>query len=164
VYIFHKTRLFISKWHKAHNFKCTTVWTRSSAIAEGPRDASCQLKYCQFPRQQCINYLYDKSWTNRSYEVTGLQWDNVCNKHVHSTMTRSSRFHCPVGVTIINKPTTGKLWISPAYRNDRNCSRDPDHAHLGNTHSSQDYDFAWPTREQKLKSLAIAVAEILHGV
>jgi len=27
--------------------------------------------------QQCRNYLYDKSWTNRSYEVGGLQWDNV---------------------------------------------------------------------------------------
>jgi len=24
--------------------------TRSSAIAEGPRDESCQLKYCQLPR------------------------------------------------------------------------------------------------------------------
>ena len=28
----------------------------------------------------------------------------MCNKHVHSTMTRSSRFHCLAGV--INKPTT----------------------------------------------------------
>ena len=28
----------------------TSVSTRSSAIAEGPRDASCQLKYCQLPR------------------------------------------------------------------------------------------------------------------
>jgi len=45
----------------------------------------------------------------------------------------------------------------------RNCSRDPDHAHLGNTHSSQDSDFAWPTRVQNLKSLALAVAEILRG-
>ena len=27
--------------------------------------------------QQCRNYLLDKSWTNRSYEVRGLQWDNV---------------------------------------------------------------------------------------
>ena len=27
--------------------------------------------------QQCRNYLYDKSCTNRSYEVGGLQWDRV---------------------------------------------------------------------------------------
>jgi len=70
----------------------------------------------------------------------------MCNKHVHSTMTRSSRFHCPVGV--ISKPTTVELWYH-LYTDDllwqnflspqcRNCSRDPDHAHLGNTHSSQD--------------------------
>ena len=53
-------------------------------------------------------------------------------------------------VGVINKPTTGELWISPvAYTDDllwrnflkstsRNCSRDRDHAHLGCTHSSQD--------------------------
>ena len=93
----------------------------------------------------------------------------MCNKHVHSTMTRSSRLHCPIGV--VDKPTTVELWISPAYTDDllwrnflspqcRNCSRDPDHAHSGNTHSSQDKDFAWPTRLQNLKSLALAVAEI----
>ena len=38
----------------------------------------------------------------------------MCNKHVHSTMTRSSRCRGPVGVT--NKPTTVELWISPVYR------------------------------------------------
>ena len=27
--------------------------------------------------QHCRNYLYDKSWTNRSYEVEGLQWADV---------------------------------------------------------------------------------------
>ena len=37
----------------------------------------------------------------------------VCNEHEHSTMMRSSRFHCPVGV--INKPTTDELCISPVY-------------------------------------------------
>jgi len=36
------------------------------------------------------------------------------NKHVHSTMTRPSRFHCLIGV--INKPTTVELCISPVYR------------------------------------------------
>ena len=34
--------------------------------------------------------------------------------NVHSTMTRPSRFHCPIGV--INKPTTDELWISSVYR------------------------------------------------
>ena len=31
----------------------------------------------------------------------------MCNKHVHSTVTRASRFHCLIGV--INKPTTVEL-------------------------------------------------------
>ena len=62
----------------------------------------------------------------------------MCNKHVHSTVTRLSRFHCLIGV--INKPTTVQLCISPVYRRlalakfskstSRNCSRDPDHAHM----------------------------------
>ena len=38
----------------------------------------------------------------------------MCNKHVHSTIMRWSRFHCPIGV--INEPTTDELWISPVYR------------------------------------------------
>jgi len=63
----------------------------------------------------------------------------MCNKHVHSTMTQSSRFHCPIGV--INKPTTVELCISHVYRR-----------------------LAVETRVQNLKSLVLAVAEILHGV
>ena len=49
---------------------------------------------------------------------------------------------------VINKPTTVELCISRVYDDllwqnflspqCRNCSRDPDHAHLGSTHSSQD--------------------------
>jgi len=31
----------------------------------------------------------------------------MCNTHVHSTVTRSSRFLCPIGV--INKPTTDRV-------------------------------------------------------
>ena len=38
----------------------------------------------------------------------------MCDKHVHSTMTRSSRFHCLIDV--INKPTTVELCISAEYR------------------------------------------------
>jgi len=38
----------------------------------------------------------------------------MCNKHVQSTITRSSRFRCPIGV--INKPTMVELCISPVYR------------------------------------------------
>jgi len=38
----------------------------------------------------------------------------MCNKHVHSTVMRSSRFGCLIGV--INKPTTVELCISPVYQ------------------------------------------------
>ena len=38
----------------------------------------------------------------------------MCNEQVHSTVTRSSRFHCLIGV--INKPTMVELRISPVYR------------------------------------------------
>jgi len=111
-----------------------------------PRDASCQLKSCQLPRNSA-----ETTCTTSPEQIEVMKSEGysgpMCNIHVHSTGTRSSRFHCPVGV--INNPTTGELWISPVYRRlavakfflrpqYRNCSRDPDHAHLGNTHSSQD--------------------------
>jgi len=44
---------------------------RSSAIAEGPRDASCQLKSCQLPRNSAETTCTTKScWTNRSTTPT----------------------------------------------------------------------------------------------
>ena len=90
--------------------ECTT---RSSAIAEGPRDASCQLKSCQLPRNSA-----ETTCTTRpeQIEVMKLQGYSgpMCNKHVHSTMTRSSRYLCLIGV--INKPTTVELCISPVCR------------------------------------------------
>ena len=87
--------------------------TKSSAIAEGPRDASCQLKSCQLPRNSAETTCMTSP---EQIEVMKLKCYSkaMYNKHVHSTMTRSSRFHCPVGV--INKPTTVELWISPVYR------------------------------------------------
>jgi len=87
--------------------------TRSSAIAEGPRDASCQLKSCQLRRNSA-----ETTCTTSPEQIEVIKWEGyigaMCNKHVHSTITRSSRFHCPIGV--INKPTTVELWISPVYR------------------------------------------------
>jgi len=52
----------------------------------------------------------------------------MCNKHVHSTMT-SCVYHLYTDNFLCQN------FLSPQYRN---CSRDPDHTHLGNTHSSQD--------------------------
>jgi len=119
--------------------------TRSSAMADGPRDASCQLKSCQLPRNSAETTCTTGPEQNDVMRLEGYS-KTMCNKHVHSTMTRSSRFHCLIGV--INKPTTVELCILPVYRRlamaiflspqCRNCSRDPDHAHLWNTHLSQD--------------------------
>jgi len=57
--------------------------------------------------QQCRNYTCTTS--PEQIEVMELEGysGTMCNKHVHSNMTRSSRFYCPVGV--INKPTTVEL-------------------------------------------------------
>jgi len=70
---------------------------RSSAIAEGPRDASCHLKSCQSPHNSAETTC---TTSPEQIEVMKLEGYSgpMCNKHVHSTMTRSSRFHCLIGV------------------------------------------------------------------
>jgi len=79
--------------------------TRRSAVAEGPRDASCQLKSCQLSRNST-----ETTCTTSPEQIEVMKLDGysgpMCNKHVHSTMTRLSRFHCLIGV--INKPTTDR--------------------------------------------------------
>ena len=42
--------------------------TRSSAIAEGPRDASCQLKSCQFPRNSA-----ETTYTTSPDQIDGMK-------------------------------------------------------------------------------------------
>ena len=88
-----------------------TSVTRSSVIAKGLLDASCQLKSCQLPRNSTETTC---TTSPEQIEVMKFEGYSGCNKHVHSTMTRSSRFHCLTGV--INKPTTVELCISPVYR------------------------------------------------
>jgi len=72
-------------------------------MAEGPRDVSCQLKSIQLPRNTA-----ETTCTRSPERIEVMQLEAyrraMCNKHVRSTMTRSSRFHCRIGV--INKPTT----------------------------------------------------------
>ena len=87
--------------------------TRSSVIAEGPHNALCQLKSCQLP---CNSAETTCTTSFERIEVIKLKpySKRMCNNHVHSAMTRSSRFRCPIGV--INKPTTVELWIPPVYR------------------------------------------------
>ena len=46
----------------------------------------------------------------------------------------------------------------------QNTSRGPDHDHLGDIWSSEGYYFSWPNRAQNLKSVALAVPKIFHGV
>jgi len=80
--------------------------TRSSAIAEGPHDASCQLKSCQLPRKSAETTC---TTSPEQIEVMKLEGKGrpMCNKQVHSTVTHSSRFHYLIGV---------ELCISPLYR------------------------------------------------
>ena len=46
----------------------TTKWKRSSAIAEGPRDASCQLKSCQLPRNSA-----ETTYTTSPDQIDGMK-------------------------------------------------------------------------------------------
>ena len=67
--------------------------------------------------------------------------------NVHSTMTRPSRLPLSqVSETnwrrsscVYHLYTDDLLWRNFLSPRCRTCSRDPDHAHLGGTHSSQDY-------------------------
>ena len=81
--------------------------TTSSAVADGPRDPSCQLKSRQLPRNSAETTCTTSPEQIEVMKLEGYRGP-MCNKHVHSTMTRSSRFHCLIGV--INKPTTDELW------------------------------------------------------
>jgi len=60
-----------------YRFHVSTSLARSSAIAEGPRDASCQLKYCQLPRNSAETTCTTKSWTK--YQLSLI---DPCNKIV----------------------------------------------------------------------------------
>ena len=117
--------------------------TRSSAIAEGPHDASCQLKSCQLPCNSA-----ETTYTTSPDQIDGMKLeiqseamrDRQCRQCAHNHDEIES---APIVSSVINKPTTlscvyhlstdDLLWRNFLSLQCRNCSRDPDHAY-----SSQD--------------------------
>jgi len=94
--------------YKSRTATATTVITRSSAIAEGPCDALRQLKFCQLPCNSAETTFMTSPEQIKVMKLEGYSYSGpMCNKHVHLTMTQSSRFHCLIGV--INKPTTDRV-------------------------------------------------------
>jgi len=71
------------------------------------------LKFCQLPRNSA-----ETTCTASPEQIEVMKLERytgpMCKKHMHSTVTRSTRFYCPIGV--INKLITDELCISPVYR------------------------------------------------
>ena len=68
------------------------------------RRVSCNLANCHATVQKLlVRQVLNKSNFMKLEGYSGT----TCNKHVHSTMTRSSRFHCPI--VVINKLTTDRV-------------------------------------------------------
>jgi len=56
--------------------------TRSSAIAEGPRDASCQLKFCQLPRNSA-----ETTYTTSPDQIDGMKLEIYNNNNNNDRLT-----------------------------------------------------------------------------
>ena len=112
--------------------------TRSSAIAEGPRDASCHwnLANCHATVQKLlIRQVLTKSmvWSWR-FRQCALNHDAIESASIVSSfINKPTTLSC-----IYHLSTDDLLWRNFLSPQCRNCSRDPDHAHLGSTYSSQD--------------------------
>ena len=76
--------------------------TRSLHIAVGTALCVMSVEICQLPRNSTETTC---TTSPEQIEVMKLKRYSkaMCNKHVHSTMTRSNRFRCPVGVIIVKK-------------------------------------------------------------
>ena len=83
--------------------KCRTEYNKKLSYRRGTARCVCRLKSCQLPRNSA------ETTSPEQIEVMKLEGysGTMCNKHVYSTMTPPSRFHCPIGV--INKPTTDRV-------------------------------------------------------
>jgi len=99
----------------AKNHQPLTTMSKNKKLSyhRGTRDASCQLKSCQLPRNSA-----ETTYTTSPEQIGIMKLEGeggpMCNKHLHSTVMRLSCFHCLIGV--INKPMTVELCISTVYR------------------------------------------------
>ena len=87
--------------------------TRSSAIAEGPRDASCQSKSCQLPRNSA-----ETTYTTSPGQIDGMKleiWSEAM-RDGQCALKHDATESAPIVSGVINKPTTVELCISPVFR------------------------------------------------
>ena len=61
-------RNVVTQNYNLNHYNTSTCKTRSSAIAEGPRDASCQLKTCQLPRNSA-----ETTYTTSTDQIDGMK-------------------------------------------------------------------------------------------
>ena len=106
--VFHQARMI-------RYVKCTYCYNKKLSYRRGTARCVVSVEILPIATQQCIGpkLLVRQVLTKSMVWSWEFSW-RQCVKHVHSTMTRSSRFYCLRGV--INKPTTDELWISPVYR------------------------------------------------
>ena len=77
--------------------------TRSSAIAEGPRDASCQLKSCQLPRSSA-----ETTYTTSPNQIDGMKLEikSEAMRDRQCALNHDVIESAPIFSSVINKPTT----------------------------------------------------------
>ena len=80
-----------------------SILTRSSAIAEGPRDASCQLKSCQLPRNSA-----ETTYTTSPDQIDGMKLEiySETMRDRQCALNHDAIESAPIVLSVINKPTT----------------------------------------------------------
>ena len=104
----------------AKNHQPLTTMSKNKKLSyrRGTRDASCQLKSCQLPRNSA-----ETTYTTSPEQIGIMKLEGeggpMCNKHLHSTVMRLSCFHCLIGV--INKLSRGEFGRFWEYNNFHLC-------------------------------------------
>ena len=83
--------------------------TRSLAIAEVPRDASCQLKSCQLPRNSA-----ETTYSTSPDQMDGMKLEinySEAMRDRQCTLNHDAIESAPIVSGVINKPTTMELCI-----------------------------------------------------